>query len=240
MLFSGALWTICFILTVRGATKKNGELSSKNYRIHLLLAWLFLMFNNSGFKMLGWAVSHPSAITEYFFVQVGPIPAWFNLTSWAAHLIASIVSILIAFSLARRKSIARKRLLICLPILYPIAVVETVNGFYKADNESTAPLFVAIGICGILVAILYSPIFLFYKRDEIAKEIFTDQSESNPATSKESFLFSSWVAIWFVGISYLIARNGIEYFIGILLLGFPFALIGFVLPVALYGSFKKS
>ncbi len=178
MLFSEILWTFCFILALRGATKKFGELSSKNYRIHVLLAWLFLMFNNSGFKMLGWAVFHPSAISKYFYIPVGPMPAWFNLSTWAANLIASIVSILLALALAKRKDLGRKRLLKYLPVLYPIAVIEFVKGFYKAGrSENIVPIFIAFAIGGVAIAILYLPIFLFYRKEEVSREIFRHQIE---------------------------------------------------------------
>ena len=71
-----------FAFVIAKTDKDQGKLSGKNYNLHIFLAWLLLVLHSTGFKMLGWAVSHPKSIFENFFIPVGPLPAWFNLSTY--------------------------------------------------------------------------------------------------------------------------------------------------------------
>ncbi len=79
------IWTLVFAFIIFSTNKKLKKLEGKIYLLHIFLAWLLLVINSTGFRMLGWAVGHPQSITEYFFIPVGPIPAWFNLFTWAGN-----------------------------------------------------------------------------------------------------------------------------------------------------------
>jgi len=42
------------------------KLEGKTYLLHIFLAWLLLLLNYTGFKMLGWAVGLPSQYLNIF------------------------------------------------------------------------------------------------------------------------------------------------------------------------------
>lgn len=100
-------WTFVFAVSINKANRDLGKLSGKIYILHVFLAWLLLARDYTGFQMLSWAVFHPRSIAKYFFIQVGPLPPWFNLLTWAGSLICSIASISLALCLAKRKEMGR-------------------------------------------------------------------------------------------------------------------------------------
>jgi hypothetical protein len=170
------IWTMVFAFVISKANKDLGKLSGKIYNLHIFLAWLLLILHFTGFKMLGWAVGHPKSIFEYFFIPIDPLPAWFNLSTWAGNLICSITAILLAFSLAKRKEGARIWLLRLIPIFYFFAVIEAIKGFYKGESESVAPLLAAVSINTMLLAIPFGAIYLFYRKENVKNQIFIKQN----------------------------------------------------------------
>lgn len=165
------IWTAVFAYVVIKANKNQGKIEGKIYKFHVFLAWLLLTLHFTGFKMFGWAVGHPKSIFEYFYIPVGPMPASFNLFTWAGNLICSITAILLAFSLAKRKENARIWLLRLIPIIYFFAVTEAIKGFYKGGSESAAPLLAAVSINAVLLAIPFSVIYFFYRNESVKNQI---------------------------------------------------------------------
>ena len=172
------IWTLVFAYVVFKANKDHEKLAGKTYKFHVFLAWLLLIIHFTGFKMLGWAVGHPKSILEYFFIPVGPLPGWFNLFTWAGNSICSITAILLAFSLAKRKEKARIWLLRLIPFFYFFGVTEAIKGFYKGGSEGFSPLLVAVSINAILLAIPFSAIYFFYRKETVKNQIFTTIQKS--------------------------------------------------------------
>ena len=168
------IWTLVFAFIISKANKDLGELNGKTYKIHVFLAWLLFVIHFTGFKMLGWAVGHHKLILEHFYISVGPLPAWFNLTAWVASLICSIGATILAFSLAMRKEKARIWLLRLIPIFYLVTAAEFLKGFYKSDSETVVPLLAAATISLFLVAIPFGGFYLFYLRKTVKSEIFAE------------------------------------------------------------------
>lgn len=167
------IWTAVFAYVVYKTNKDHGKLKGKTYKVHVVLAWFLLIFHFTGFKMLGWAVGHPKSIFEYFYIPVGPLPAWFNLSTWAGNLICSIAAIIMAFSLAKRKESARVWLLRLIPIFYLFGVTEAIKGFYKSgSSESIPPLFVATLVNALLLAIPFGTLLFFYRKENVRTQIF--------------------------------------------------------------------
>ncbi|MBU3950055.1 MAG: hypothetical protein KJ826_17775 [Proteobacteria bacterium] len=166
---------VAFFMVVFQANKDFGKLEGKNYNIHVFLSWLLLISHNSGFRVLGWACGHPESILAKIFIPIGPLPDWYNLSSWAGGLFGSIIAIVIAFALIRRKERARQWLLRLIPILFLFDLTESLKGFYIKDNAKVTTLFIAIIMVGLLPAILYCIMYVFYSKDKVKNYIFRSQ-----------------------------------------------------------------
>ena len=171
LITSFVFWTIALSFAANKANK-NKFLEGRTYKLHLFFAWLLLMLHATGFKMLGWAVSNQELVVERYYKTIGPIPAWLNISSWVANMLFCIVAIIVAFSLINRKVSARQWVLRLIPILYLLAVMETIKGFYIEDTNSTIPLLIPFAIGAITFAIPFIAIYLFYRRKRVKEEIF--------------------------------------------------------------------
>ena len=177
-MISFLVWNMIFAYVVFKTNKQHEKIEGKLYKFHVFLAWLLLFINSTGLQNLGWAVGHPKSIFKYFYIPIGPLPAWFNLSSWAGNLICSIMGMSLAFSLAERKETARVWLLRLIPIFYFFTVTETIKGFYKNNNATISPLFVSVSISALILVIPFSAIFFFYRRDSVRNQIFNVKSKS--------------------------------------------------------------
>jgi glucan phosphoethanolaminetransferase (alkaline phosphatase superfamily) len=112
------MWTGILLFTIHSTAKKLGKIEGKNNYINIFLLWLFLMMFSTSFKMLGWAIGNFQDINKYFYIQVGIIPDWLNLTMWGLFLFFGIIAMFLSFAIARRKEQARKIFITLLPIFY--------------------------------------------------------------------------------------------------------------------------
>ena len=166
------IWTLIFGFIVVKSDKYSGKIEGKIYKIHVFLAWLLLIQHFTAFRMLGWAVGHPNEIMKYFHIQIGPLPNWFNLSTWAGNLIFSIIATYISFSLAKRKEFARKWLLRILPLLYFFSVSETLKAIYGDAKNLSEPILFSVLFVSTLIAIPFLALYFFYRQDNVQETIF--------------------------------------------------------------------
>ena len=171
-IFSLLLLTIIFAIFIFRANKEMGKIGGVYYYLHVFFAWLLLAMHSTGVSRLGLAIGHPQSILEYYYNPIGPLPAWFNLSSWVGYLVYSISGIIVALALAKRKERGRKRLLWLIPFLYLFTVAEFLKGFYSVGNDRFVPLVVAILINAIPLAIPFGAIYLFYRMSKVKDTIF--------------------------------------------------------------------
>lgn len=177
MLLHILVWTVAFGVLVARANRNLGNMKGKLYKGHVFLAWLLVTMYSSSFQMLVWASTHYNEIPKYFYVPIGPIPAWLNLFVWAADLIFGVMVVLIAFKLAGRKESGRKWLLRILPVLFCLAIGDVVIGHYRSlagvlEVSVTEDVSIRAAVLVILEMMLVF-IFYFYSKFSVREGIFS-------------------------------------------------------------------
>lgn len=165
--------TVVFAFAISKANKVSGKLKGKVYRFHVLLSYLLLIFSFTGFDMLGWAVLYPKGIFENFYVPIGPLPAWFNLSAWFGNLVSNIAASILAIALARRTKRSRALLLGLIPVFYLFTLVTQAKVLY----ESNAPVLSAV-LTAVFLSIPYGGIYLFYRKESVRRQIFMGDAKA--------------------------------------------------------------
>ena len=171
-MFSIVFFTIILLLIVYISNKDKPVIGKKLY-IHSFLLWVFLMMFATSFKMLGWALIHFEEIPKYFYIEIGVIPDWLNITMWAIGLLFGIKAFILVYSLAKRSKKSREKLLKFLPIFYILTVYEVFKG--GMSEALTSQRLILMILFSILIpAILYGSIYYFYRRKDVQNEIFIE------------------------------------------------------------------
>ncbi len=171
-MFSTVLWTGILFFTIYKTGQKLGKIEGRTNYLHMFLLWLFLMMFSTSFKMLGWTIGNSQDIEKYFYIPIGIIPAWLNLTMWGFVLFFGIVAILLALAMAKRKEQARKIFIILLPIFYVLNVYEVVKGFYLNGAAQEISIYLVLGISLFVNAIPMGSMYCFYKKSNTIRKIF--------------------------------------------------------------------
>ena len=177
-MLSTIIWTGILLFTIHRTGQKLGKIEGKINYIHMFLLWLFLMIFSTSFKMLGWAIGHFQDIEKYFYIQIGVIPAWLNITMWLLVLIFGIIAMFLSLAMAKRKEQARKIFIILLPIFYILNVYEMFKGFYTTPSTHEVSVYIALGISLLFIAIPMSAMYYFYQKNTEIRKIFIKQSLS--------------------------------------------------------------
>jgi len=171
-IFSVLLLSIVFAIFIFRANKEMGKIGGVYYYLHVFFAWLLLAMHSTVVSQFGLAIGNTRSIVEYHYDPIGPLPAWFNLTSWTGYLVYSISAVIVALALAKRKERGRKRLLWLIPFLYLFTVTEYLKVFYSVLNDRSVPLLVAILLNAIPLAIPFGALYLFYRMSKVKDTIF--------------------------------------------------------------------
>ncbi|PHR54806.1 MAG: hypothetical protein COA44_12300 [Arcobacter sp.] len=171
-MFSTAIWTGILFFTIHKTGQKLGKIEGKINYLHIFLLWLFLMMFSTSFKMLGWTIGNYQDIEKYFYIQVGIIPAWLNLTMWGLILVFGIVAMFLTFAMAKRKEQARKIFILLLPLFYVLNVYEVVKGFYVNGATQEMSIYLILGMSLFVISIPMGSMYYFYNKSNTVKKIF--------------------------------------------------------------------
>ncbi|NOR56868.1 MAG: hypothetical protein GQ531_11780 [Sulfurovum sp.] len=171
-MFSIAIWTGILLFTIHKTSEVLGKIEGKINYLHIFLLWLFLMMYSTSLKMLSWSIVNTEDIEKYFYIQVGVIPPWLNLTMWLLVLVFGIIGMFLSLAMAKRKEQARKVLIALLPIFYILNVYEMFKGFYTNSVPTEISAYIVLGICLFVSAIPISAMYYFYQKNSKIRKIF--------------------------------------------------------------------
>ena len=172
MFLSFVIWTTAFAFVAYKANSDSHKVVGKLYGFHLFLAWILLMLHSHGFKTVGWAIGNSESIPEYFYIPIGPLPAWFNLSTWVIGTAFSILAMLMSFSLVKRKEKARIWLIRVLPLFYILAIIEGARTLYKELGAEVSSIWEPVTIGAILFAFPFGAMLYFYRKENVKTQIF--------------------------------------------------------------------
>jgi hypothetical protein len=173
-MLSVILWTSALWFTLHRTNNTLGKIEGKMGIFHGVLLWLFLMTFSTSVKMLGWSLGHIDEIEKYFYIPIGPIPNWLNLTMWLLFLVFGLFATYLSFKLASRKEKFRKIFVKFIPIFYILNVYEFVKSFFINASKENLSLWLAISIGLIIIAIPFGLMLYFYSRESVKEKIFTE------------------------------------------------------------------
>lgn len=171
------MWTGILLFTIHQTSKKLGRIEGKNNYINIFLLWLFLMMFSTSFRMLGWTIGNFQDINKYFYIQVGVIPDWLNLTMWGLFLFFGIIAMFLSFGMARRNEKARKIFITLLPVFYILNVYELFKGFYTNPSTHEVSAYMVLGICLFAMAIPISVMYYFYQKNGKIRQVFIKETD---------------------------------------------------------------
>lgn len=172
-MISAVIWSAALFVTLYYTDRSLGKIEGNRGYIHAFLLWIFLLAFSSSFQMLGWAFGNPHDIEKHFFVPVGPILDWFNMSMWAALLVFGIIAIFLTFGMARRKESSRKIFVRLLPVFYVLHAYEFAKSLYLESAAGENSMF-SLTVLGLLIAAIpFGAMYSFYSRQDIKKKIFT-------------------------------------------------------------------
>ena len=172
MIYSLIIWTIIFAFVAYKANHNSHKVVGKLYKFHLFMAWLLLIMHSHGFKTVGWAIGNSDDISDYFYIPIGPLPAWFNLSTWVIGTAFSILAIVLSISLVKRKEKARVWLLRVVPLFYILAIIEGARTLYRESATEVSSIWEPVIIGAVIFAIPFGAIYYFYRKDNVKTQIF--------------------------------------------------------------------
>ena len=180
------IWTMLLGIFFTRAQNQSGRLKGGRYNAHLFLTWVLMALHCMSPNTLFWAINNSSAISTYFHVPVGPVPAAINLVTWVLSLVFGLGSILLAFGLALRKEKIRVLFIRLIPVIAIVDFFEFFKG-YLSGSPAFPTDFVVIGIiiCLLVVGLIHGTLYSFYRKERTISLIFEPPKPERKNENKE-------------------------------------------------------
>lgn len=170
------IWSVVYFFLFRKSNYKETCNNNRLVFFHMLLGWFLLLMHCTGIKMLAWTIANLDKVDDYFYISIGPIANWFVFIVWFLGLIFHPVAMIISLQQARRKDSARVWLLRIMPVLYGLAVGNTLIGYYKRGSSMEHGIVFPLILSAVFFIIPFALLFVFYTRESVREEIFSSKA----------------------------------------------------------------
>jgi len=169
--------------------KRDKGLNKKAKIYHSILITLLIALYAGSFGVLGSVIRNFEKIKARFSVDIGIISGEIHIVLYFLHLGISLFVLVFAYQMVSRKEIARKRLLIFLPVLGVLSTFNFYRGWLNIPNEPGELILNdwVILLIGLIIAggltILYMKVYSsewmkkFFQFQHSKNETITDTTE---------------------------------------------------------------
>jgi len=151
--------------------QKSNEPKNDLFYIHAFILWAFLMETTHSVEMLAWSIAYSSSIKSHFYIAIGPMPNWLNLTTWGLYILLGVIGMFVVIGMALRYEKARKLFMITMPVLLVSSGIEIWKDFYQDGLGLQDPLLVTV-VAVIFYSVIQIAILYYFYSKENVKKIF--------------------------------------------------------------------
>lgn len=152
------------------------------HRILKIFHVLFVLILVQSHAHIPWyffyALAHPVEMAGRFYVPAGVFPAWGTLSVSVLSILFGVIAVALGIALAYRIRFAHRVLLWLIPVL---CIMDGLSVFLDAMQDPTETSGYSINAIssGIVVAIPYTLMFVFYTRRSVVSALFDVKAEGD-------------------------------------------------------------